>query len=127
MRSNTPTVPPDISVASLVHDHVMGTDERAFPVIESDRLAGLVTLEDIRKVQREDWDKTTVRPIMTPADKLVTTFPREDAAEALDQLAQKDVRQIPVLEGGRLVGMLRRRDIIRFLQLQSGFPARRAI
>jgi CBS domain-containing protein len=119
MRSNVPTVPPTISVAELVHRYVMGTDERAFPVMDGDRLVGLVTLEDIRKVAREEWDTTSANAIMTPAEELTSVTPQTDAAEALDKLQQRDVRQLPVVSEGHLVGMVRRRDIMRWLQLQS--------
>jgi CBS domain-containing protein len=70
MRSNVRAVPPTISVGELVYHYIMGTDEHAFPVLDGDRLLGLVTLEDIRNVAREDWDTTTARDIMTPADQL---------------------------------------------------------
>ena len=43
----------------------------------------------------------------------------DDAAETLDKLAQRDVRQVPVVSGQMLAGLLRRRDIIKWLQLQS--------
>ena len=119
MRVNPPTVPVNSSVSSLVHDHVMGTDDYGFPVMDGDRLAGIVTLEDVRKVARDKWEDTIVREIMTPTDRIVTVAPDEDGAEALDRLAQRDVRQVPVTHGGRLVGLLRRRDIIKWLQLHS--------
>ena len=53
MRLNVPTVAPTLTVSHLVYDYVMGADERAFPVMEGDRLVGMVCLEDIRKVPRE--------------------------------------------------------------------------
>ena len=34
MRSEVLTVPPDLPVSDLVYQWVMGTDERAFPVME---------------------------------------------------------------------------------------------
>jgi len=120
MRANVPTVPPNIPISSLVYHYIMGTDERGFPVLEGDQVTGLVTLEDVRKVPREDWDTTTVGQIMTPADQLEMVTPREDAADALSKLMQRDVRQIPVMQNGHLIGMVRRRDIVRWLQLQSG-------
>jgi Zn-dependent protease/CBS domain-containing protein len=119
MRSNVPTVPPTISVGELVYRYVMGTDERAFPVLEGDRLLGLVTLEDIRKIPREAWDTTTAGQIMTPADQLAAVRPQDDATEALDKLLQRDVRQVPVISEGHLVGLVRRRDIVRWLQLHT--------
>jgi CBS domain-containing protein len=57
---------------------------------------------------------------MTSADQLLTATPDEDAAEALNKLMGHDVRQLPVLRDGELAGLLRRRDIVKWLQLQSG-------
>ena len=119
MRADVLAVPPTIGVGDLVHRYVMGTDERAFPVIDGDRLLGLVTLEDIRKVAREQWDTTTAREIMTPADRLAVVRPQDDAAMALDKLTKRDVRQVPVIADGHVVGLVRRRDIIRWLQSQA--------
>jgi Zn-dependent protease/predicted transcriptional regulator len=119
MRTDPPTVPANSSVGALVHDHVMGTDDYGFPVLDGGRLAGVVTLDDVRKIARDQWDTVTVREIMTPSDRLVTVSPEEDAAEALDKLAQNDVRQLPVVRGGELIGLLRRRDVIKWLQLHS--------
>ena len=123
MRANAPTVTPSMPLSQLVDEYLMGTDERAFPVVEDDRLAGLVCLEDVRKVHRSEWDTTTVGAVMTPASELQVANPREDASEALNMLSTRDVRQVPVVEGGHLVGMLRRRDVLRWLQLHSGAVA----
>lgn len=73
----------------------------------------------MRTVSHDAWDTTTVREIMTPVDQLVTVSPDEDAAQALDKLAQRDVRQLPVLRDGQLVGLLRRRDIVTWLQFHA--------
>jgi Zn-dependent protease/predicted transcriptional regulator len=123
MRSDPPTLSSDISVSSMVHDHVMGTDECCFPVLDDGRIVGIVTLDDVRAVSRDAWDTRTIRQIMTPADQLVTVAPDEDAAEALHKLMRRDVRQLPVLRDGKLAGVLRRRDIIRWLQLHSELGA----
>lgn len=119
MRTNPPAVPATISVGSLVQDYIMGTDDQSFPVMDGDQLAGIVTLEDVQKVPHAQWTATTVRQIMTPADKMAEVTPDEDAAEAMRELTERDVRQLPVVSDGRLVGMLRRRDIARWLQLHS--------
>ena len=121
MRLNVPTVTPTLTVNHLVYDYVMGADERAFPVMEGDRLVGLVCLEDIRKVPREAWERVTVGEIMTDASHLDTVAASEDVGDALEKLTRRDVGQAPVVENGRLVGLLRRRDILKWLELQSGF------
>jgi CBS domain-containing protein len=121
MRSQIPAVTPDVRVDDLVYNHIMGTDERAFPVMDGGNFAGMVCLEDVRKVPKDQWDDVKVGQIMTPADKLDVISPREEASEALQKLARRDVNQVPVVQNGALVGILRRSDIIRWLQLQSDF------
>jgi CBS domain-containing protein len=100
----------------------MQSDDQGFPVVDEDQLVGLVTLEDIRSVQRDEWELTSVREIMTPAAELVTITTDDSAATALQRLASRDVRQLPVLEGEDLVGLVRRRDIVKWLRLQSDSP-----
>lgn len=119
MRADAPTVPPGISISQMVDDYLMRSDERSFPVVQGDSLLGLITLDDVRKIPRSDWDTTQVQNIMTDASNLETTQPSEDAVDALHRLSSHDYRQMPVMQDGRLVGMLRRRDILRWLRLQS--------
>jgi Zn-dependent protease len=119
MRANPPMCSPECTISNLVHEHIMRSDDQSFPVVEGGRFIGLVTLDDVRQVPRADWDTTTVRQTMTPSDQLVTVTPQEDAADALDKLTQRDVRQLPVVSNGSLAGLLRRRDIIKWLQLES--------
>jgi Zn-dependent protease/CBS domain-containing protein len=121
MRNNVPAVPPEMSISDLVYQFILGTGESAFPVVSGDRIAGLVSLEDVRKVPRDNWEKTTVSEIMTRAEQLAVVSPQEVASEALNQLEQHDVRQVPVVQDGHLIGLLRRRDIMRWLQTQSEF------
>jgi Zn-dependent protease/predicted transcriptional regulator len=119
MRTNPPTVSPNSSVDSLVHDYVMQSDDHAFPVSDGSRIVGLVTLEDVRSVARERWNTATIREIMTPVDELVTVTPDKDAGEAMIELSQRNVRQLPVMRNGELAGLLRRQDIVRWLHMQS--------
>lgn len=122
MESHVATVTPDLPVSSLVHEYIMGTSERAFPVVQDNQLVGIVSLEDVRRVPRDDWDLTSVRQIMTPQSQLTTATPDEDANEAMEELASRDVNQVPVVQDGHLVGMLRRSDILRWLQIQTKVP-----
>jgi Zn-dependent protease/predicted transcriptional regulator len=119
MRTDPPTCSPDCTVSNLVHEHIMKSDDQSFPVVDNGRFVGLVTLDDVRGVSRDEWETTSVRQIMTPSDQLIEVTLQEDAADALGKLARADVRQLPVVDNGSLAGLLRRRDIVKWLQLES--------
>lgn len=122
MRSRIDTVTPDLPVDVLVREHILHTDQRAFPVtqrVDDDTIAGLVTLDDVRKVGPGDWATTSVSAIMTPADRLLTTEPGARAKEAFARLARHGVDQIPVVEEGHLRGVVRRQDILKWLALRA--------
>ena len=124
MRVNPPTIGRDCTITDLVNTHLMGSDDQAFPVLEENQLMGIITLDDVRRVPREEWDQTRVDSVMTPTEKLVTVSPDEDASQAFEKLVQRDVRQLPVIgrrgiAGPELLGLLGRKEIIRWLQLQS--------
>jgi predicted transcriptional regulator len=119
MSPNVPTVPADISVEQFVDNYLMQSDNRAFIVYDQDKMVGLVTMEDVRKVSNEARRSTLVRDVMTPSEKMIVVAPEEDVTDAFERLQTKDIRQLPVVTGNKIVGLLRRKDIVRWLQFQS--------
>ena len=122
MRTTFPTVAVDAPVDRLVDQQILGTDERAFPVLETGRFVGFVSLADVRKIPREQWGTTAVGAIMTPASDVSIATPQEDAADALREMTRRGVRQLPVVESARVIGILRRQDIVKWLHLQATDP-----
>jgi CBS domain-containing protein len=121
MYTDVPMVKSGISVQTLIDNYIMQTDHRAFVVFDGDRMVGLVTIDDVRKVETEARSQTIISSIMTPSEKLVVIAPEEDVTAALQRLQSEDVRQLPVVTGDRIIGLLRRKDIVRWMQLQSHF------
>jgi Zn-dependent protease/CBS domain-containing protein len=111
---------PTIPVQSLVFDHLLDGSHRAVAVQDPDgALLGLVTLTDLRHLKQEDWRTTPVSLIMTPTAKLRTVAPTEDLRHAIGVLAGNRYHQLPVVEQGRLVGMLNRDHVMQYLQLRQ--------
>jgi predicted transcriptional regulator len=113
------TVPPDLSVDAFVQDRLVVADQQGFPVTDGERFVGMVTRADVRRIPREAWGETKVRDIMVGRAALAVATPDEQATAAFEKLAARDVEQLPVVEGDRLVGLLRRRDLARWLDLQN--------
>jgi Zn-dependent protease/CBS domain-containing protein len=118
MRHHGPIAAPDMTIAQLVYEHLVQGDDRALPVLWDDgTLAGLVSFSDVRRVSTEQWGTTTVRAIMRRSDQLALAEPYEPLAKAFERLALRDVNQLPVVVDRRLVGMLRRHDVARWIEL----------
>ena len=87
----------------------------SLPVCTADgKLRGMLTDRDIvlRSVaSNEDAGQQTVREIMTR--RLVTISPEDGLAQAAGLMAKEQVRRLPVVSGGRLVGMLSAGDLLR--------------
>ena len=123
MRPAEWVVSPETSVSSLVKDWLRNRDQQTYPVVDaSGRLRGIATLSDVRKTRRDMWDSTPISSVMTPYGALVTASPYEDLAAAFDKLASSRMSELPVVEDGRLEGLLHRLDIARWIDLHTRPP-----
>jgi CBS domain-containing protein len=90
------------------------TDAGMIPVLDNGNLVGTVTDRDIAirlVAEGKDPQSTMVREIATTDP--VTVEPDRDLDEALQLMAKHQVRRLPVVEQGRLVGVLAQADVAR--------------
>lgn len=114
MVAHLEVLDPDDSVESVVKNTVLRTDQTSFPVMSHGELVGIVGVRDMQAV-RDRWRDVHVRDVMLPADRVTAVPADSDAAEALNELATRDVNQVAVVENGSFLGFLRRQDIVRWL------------
>jgi len=119
MNTDCPRVSPGMSLEVAVNEAVLPSGRRCFPVVEDGRLQGLLTLHRIKVVTRQRWPSTTVGEAMIPQDELKTVGPDDDLSTVLDRMGADDVNQYPVLEEGRLLGMVARDRMLGFLRART--------
>lgn len=113
--SRVVSIGPDATVFEAIRtmvDHNVG----ALLVLEGARIVGIITERDyLRRVALEGRSSrtTAVREIMT-RDVVVIT-PDRDLEEAMAVMTDRRVRHLPVLEGGRLAGILSIGDVVKHL------------
>lgn len=116
MNDRPETVEPSAPVSVLVNDIFIKRGVRVVPVTYDGLLQGIVTIADIKKIMPSDWPITSVGKIMTGLP-LKTVRPEDNISTAVQQMAENGFDQLPVVVGDRLVGMLSRADIIRYVQV----------
>ena len=116
MRPAGTVVPPQLPLSNLLQEYLVRSDDGALPVVADSQLLGLVSMADMRTVPPGEWPRTTVGKVMRPRASLAVAAPDEPLAQAFEELAGHDVGELPVLDHGRLVGMLQRRDVGRWLE-----------
>ncbi len=123
MTSVYPVVPLNITVGQLIYGYLFTGGHPFFMVADEGRLEGMLTLENIKSVPRQNWEVTPVKDIMTAADKLNVAYPDQDALSILEQMEDNGINQIPVVSESRIIGLITRDNLIRFLHLRSELKA----
>jgi len=102
----------------VIREYIINSGQHCFAVIEDGKLQGIVTLGDIQ-IPEKRWGSTRISDVMTPLKKLKTTQPDQPTVDALEQMEDYDIDQIPVVQEDRLVGMVSRERLLRFLKARS--------
>jgi len=121
MNSSVALVPADISLAQFFDEYLMRAGKRCCIVSEDGKLLGLMTTHELRETPRDQWGSTIVRQAMRPFDTMKWVEPNADLTKVLEVMQGEDVNQIPVVEGGRLEGLIKREDILRFVRTRAEF------
>lgn len=113
------TIAPELTIQQLVNERILTTGHRCFPVVTENHALGLITLHDVRAIPRDFWGNRRVSEAMTPLDKLESVSPQEDLATVMQILTEKDIEQVPVVEDGRIVGMVGRDNLLAFVKVRA--------
>jgi Zn-dependent protease len=117
------TIEADATLQQLVDDFLHSGRHYALVADGEDALVGLVTLSDVRRVDRADWDRTAVASVMRPLDAVRTVSPETPASDALEILTREDVNQLPVLDRRQVLGVLTRQQLQQAIRTQSEVEA----
>jgi CBS domain-containing protein/Zn-dependent protease len=104
---------PQLTIGQLVRNCVLVTGQRYFIVAEDDKLLGVITIRDIKRVAKKRWNRTRVVKAMTPAQKLRVASAEQSAAGVLELMEELRIKRMPVLEGDRVIGVISRDNLNR--------------
>lgn len=116
METDCPRIESNTTIAELIDEYMLRTGRRAFLVMENDALTGLVTLHQIKKIPREEWNSTALGTIMTPFNNLHWAAPETEISTVLDIMNAEDVSQVPVVGDGKLMGIIGRNHLLQVVK-----------
>jgi CBS domain-containing protein len=104
-------------------DELIAGSQAEFPVLDHDRLVGVLTRQAIVSAIRHGRGEASVGETMKP----VTDAPAPDASlqEVFERLQGDGERVVPVVENGRVVGLLTTENLAEWLMLSGARPAGR--
>jgi len=123
MSSDCAMIGRNLDVQTFVDQYLLGSRFRCYVVTEDGKPMGIITPQEIRTIPRSEWPQRTVADAMVPLNRLHVITPETPAAEALNEMASEDVNQLPVLDQGRLVGVLSRGNVLDFLRKRKELKA----
>jgi CBS domain-containing protein len=97
-----------VEAARLMREQDIGS----LPITDDEKLVGMITDRDITTrvvAEAADPKMTTVEDVYSR--DLISVEPDKDLEEALRLMARHQVRRLPVVEDGRLVGIVAQADI----------------
>jgi CBS domain-containing protein len=121
MREAPEPVSPVANLGRVVEDRVIGRGERTFFVGGEGRVVGLFTIADLAAIPSDRLASMTAGEIMVPAERVITVLPGTPLLEATRAMTERDVHQLPVVEDGRMVGVLSRADVLQRLEVRQRF------
>ncbi len=114
MTRHPVTISPSTSVIgawSLMRDHHI----RRLPVVEGQRVIGILTLGDLREAHADAPDGPGMRAGVLMRDNPITVTPETTLRQAARIMIDKKVSGLPVVADGALVGIITESDLFRAL------------
>jgi CBS domain-containing protein len=112
-----------MSIQHLIDDALLSYGYRAFPVVENDEVRGLISIADLKELPAAERDSTTVEQRMLPIGDAVVVAPETPLTDALRKLPLAPGGRLLVMRGERLVGLLTKSSLGRFVDIRRVLDA----
>ena len=123
MIPDCPVIPSGFTISQLVQEYVFTKGCSLFLINDEEGVKGILTLNDIKAVDPQNWDVTPVGEIMTPIERVKVTNPGQKALSILEEMDENDINQMAVVSEGRVIGLITHDNLMRFLHIHSELRA----
>ena len=115
MNTEFSSLDPSMSIEDAVRKEFKHYDYGAFPVARGEEIVGLLTLAEIKKIPRIQWNETQVANIMYKISDKNSLHREESASVALTKMVKTKLDLLPVIENATVKGIVTQDDLMRII------------
>ena len=116
MTRNLVTVEDSLTLDKLVDEYFLKHRFNSYPVTGNGIFKGIVSIHDVKQIPREEWGNVSVKEILDTNKIDLCVSPDDDTTKAMSKMANTGMGRIPVLDNGKLVGIVSHRDIMQIIR-----------
>ena len=120
MRPQPVTVEAHRTLREVADQFFLRYPYKAYPVVRDGEFVGMLTLGALQGTDRDRWDVVRAGDLAGGRGPAPAVHPREPVLQALRKLAASGQSRLPVVEDGRLVGLLCGRDLLDLMEIRAG-------
>ena len=112
MNRDVVQIPPNMKVTDFINKVLNNNHHTSFPVVLERRLHGLLLLEELKRVPREQWPRLEAREVMRPVDTSMFISSNAPISQVRSLLSTNGLGRAVVLDSnGLIVGYVSLKDV----------------
>ncbi|MCK4777913.1 MAG: site-2 protease family protein [Actinomycetia bacterium] len=108
-------IPGEISLEAANNQYFSKFRHKEFPVVDGSELVGRLSINDCKTVPETEWKTVRVHEVKKTVNKNLMINRAESAFEVMMRFIKDDIDQMFIVEGSRLIGVIKKSDIARLL------------
>ena len=110
------TVSSSITLERLVDNYFLKYRYNSYPVVSDGMLLGIVSIHNVKQIPREEWKEVDISKVLDASIIDFCVNPDDDATLAMSRMIKNGLGRVPVLDSGKLVGIVSNKDIMQILK-----------
>jgi Zn-dependent protease len=110
------TVNSSITLERLVDDYFLKYRYNSYPVVSDETLLGIVSIQNVKQIPREEWKDVNVSKVLDAGIIDFCVNPDDDATLAMSRMIKNGLGRVPVIDSGKLIGIVSNKDIMQILK-----------
>jgi predicted transcriptional regulator len=119
MRTRFEAIDSEMPIDRFVRDYLLRSSQVVWPVQRQGRDVGVFNLKDVSAIEAPTQSSLKVSDIMRPIEEIAQLNPDLSGRDALKRLADFTESPLPVIQCGRVVGLIHHGDILKWISLHT--------